>query len=296
MMQSRRPPLEELVNLLEYEEVARQVLPAPVFATIAGSDRTAFDRITLHPRLLEPMLDLDLTATLYGDAHYTPILVGPVSDQRRYHSDAERATIRGASAAQTTMIATSGSSIPIAEIARDGRTPLWFSVYADDASAARTHADRALAAGCKALVISSSSGRPDWKAIAQVRKGLSAPVVVKGVTTLEEANRAAAEGMQGVVVSSLDALPRIADAVGAKLTVLADSNYRRGADVLKALALGARAVLVARPVMWALAAYGADGVRVALELLQSDLARHMGALGAENLAALNRNFLRIHRR
>jgi 4-hydroxymandelate oxidase len=295
MMQLRRPPLDELLNLLEFEDVAKTVLPAATFASIAGSDRTQFDRITMHARLLVPMLDLDLTATLFGDAHYTPILVGPVSDQRRFHADAELATIRGASAAQTTMIAASGSSVPIAELAREAKTPLWFAVYADDANAARTQVDRALAAGCKVLVISTSSGRPDWKAVAQIRKGLSAPVVVKGVSTLDDANRAAAEGVQGIVVASLDLLPRIVDAVGAKLTVLADSNYRRGADVLKALALGARGVLVARPVMWALAGYGAEGVRVALELLQSDLARHMGALGAENLAALNRNFLRVHR-
>lgn len=295
MMQIRRPPLDELVNLLEFEEVAEQVLPAAVFSTIAGSDRTAFDRITLHPRLLEPMLDLDLTATLFGDAHYTPILVGPVSDQRRYHSDAELATMRGAAAAQATMIASAASSVPIAELAREAKTPLWFAVYADDASAARGQADRALAAGGKVLVIATLSGKPDWKAIAQIRKGLSVPVIVKGVTTLDDANRAAADGVQGIVVSALDTLPRIVDAVGAKLTVLADSNYRRGADVLKALALGARGVLVARPVMWALAGYGADGVRTALELLQSDLARQMGALGAENLKSLNRSFLRMHR-
>jgi 4-hydroxymandelate oxidase len=295
MMQVRRPPLDELVNLLEFEAVAKQVLPAAAFATIAGSDRAAFDRITMHPRLLVPMLDLDLTATLFGDAHYAPIVVGPVSDQRRYHPDAELATMRGAAVAQATMIATAGSSVPLAAIAREAKTPPWFAVYADDAGSARAQAERALAAGCKVLVVSASSGKPAWSAIAQVRKGLSATVVVKGVTSLDDATRAAAEGVQGLVVSSLDVLPRIVDAVGTALTVLADNNYRRGADVLKALALGARGVLVARPVMWALAGYGADGVRVALELLQSDLARHMGALGAQNLAALNRSFLRIHR-
>lgn len=295
-MQSRRPPLDEIVNLLEFEEVAQRVLPAAVFSTIAGSDRTAFERITLHPRLLEPMLDLDLTAMLFGDAHYAPIIVGPVGDQRRYHADAELATVRGAAAAQATMVAASGSSVSITDIAREAKAPLWCSVYSDDANAARAQAERALGAGCKVLVTSSSSGKPEWKTIAQIRKGLSAPVVVKGPASVDDANRAVSEGVHGVVVSSLDLLPRVVEAVGEKLTVLADGNYRRGADVLKALALGARGVLIARPVMWALAGYGADGVRVALELLQSDLARHMGALGAENLATLNKTFLRIHRR
>ena len=305
MIQLRRPPVEELVNLLEYEEVAKQVLPAAAFAAIAGSDRTPFDRITMHPRLLVPMLDLDLTVELFGSPHYTPILVGPVSDQRRFHADAELATVRGASAAQATMIAPSGSSVPIAEIAAQAKTPLWFSVYADNAARARADAERAIGAGCKVLVIAASSGKLDWNAVEQIRKGISVPVVVKGVLSADDATRAAAQGVNGIVVSRnstanppypLDVLPRVVDAVGSKTTVLVDGDFRRGSDVLKALALGARGVLLARPVMWALAGYGANGVRAALELLQSDLARHMGALGAENLAALNRSFLRIHRR
>lgn len=295
MMQFRRPPLQELVNLLEFEEVAKQVLPPAVYSTIAGGDRTAFDRITMHPRLLVPMLDLDLTANIFGDAHYTPIIVGPVSEQRRYHADAELATVRGASAAQTAMVVSSASSAPIADIAAQAKTPLWVSIYADDANA-RAQAERALGAGCKVLCIGASSGKLDWRAVDQVRKGLSVPVVVKGVATVDDANRAAGQGAQGIIVSSFEELPRIVDTVAAKITVLADTNFRRGSDVLKALALGARGVLIARPVIWALAGYGADGVRAALELLQTDLARHMGALGAENLASLNRSFLRIHRR
>jgi 4-hydroxymandelate oxidase len=295
-MQFRRPPLAELINAFEFEDVAKQVLPASSFATIAGSDRTAFDRITMHPRLLVPMLELDLTVELFGDAHYTPILVGPVSEQRRYHSDGELATIRGASTAQATMVASGASSVAIDDIAREAKTPLWFAVYADDASAARAQAERALGAGCKVLCIAAAAGKLDWRAVDQIRKGASAPIVIKGIATVDEANRAAAQGARGIVVSSLTALPSVVDAVGARVTVLADTNFRRGSDVLKALALGARGVLIARPVTWALAGYGADGVRALLELLQSDLARHMGALGAENLTALNRSFLRIHRR
>jgi 4-hydroxymandelate oxidase len=67
-------------------------------------------------------------------------------------------------------------------------------------------------------------------------------------------------------------------------------------DITKALALGARGVLVSRPLMWGLAAYGADGVRAVIELLQSDVARNMGALGAPSLTQLNRSMVRVHRR
>jgi len=65
--------------------------------------------------------------------------------------------------------------------------------------------------------------------------------------------------------------------------VLIDGSFRRGSDVAKALALGARGVLIGRPIMWGLAAYGADGVQNVREMLQSDLARNLGALGANSL-------------
>jgi hypothetical protein len=113
----RKPPRrEELVNVLEFEEAAALILPAEVHATIAGSDRSAFDRITFRPRMLIPTLDLDLSVELFGETHFTPILVGPVSDQRRYHADGELATMRGASAAKATTIVSSRSSVPIGEL------------------------------------------------------------------------------------------------------------------------------------------------------------------------------------
>jgi len=307
MTQLRRPPLQGLINVLEFEDVAKLVLPSAVYSTIAGSDRTAFDRITMHPRLLVPMLDLDLSVDLFGDAHFTPILVGPVSDQRQYHSDAEVGTVRGASAAKASVVVSHRSSVPIADVAAHSKTPFWFSVYADGTAASRTQVEHAIGAGCKVICIASPSGRLDWKAVDHIRQGVTAPIVIKGVMTTADAQTAVAQGARGIVVSNysngtpvrgpaqMEVLPMIADAVGGKVTVLVDGSFRRGSDIVKALALGAQGVLLARPIMWALAGYGADGVRAVIEMLQTDLARHMGALGAENLKSLNRSFLRIHR-
>ena len=73
-------------------------------------------------------------------------------------------------------------------------------------------------------------------------------------------------------------------------------RFRRGSDVAKALALGARGVLLGRPIMWGLAAYGADGVQSVLALLQNELARTMGSLGANSLQQLTPAMIRIHRR
>ncbi|HTM30854.1 MAG TPA: alpha-hydroxy-acid oxidizing protein, partial [Vicinamibacterales bacterium] len=86
----------------------------------------------------------------------------------------------------------------------------------------------------------------------------------------------------------------VADAVDGRANVLVDGGFRRGTDIMKALALGAHAVLIGRPVMWGLAAYGADGVQAVLEMLQTELGRVMGCCGTPNLAAITRTHVRVH--
>ena len=303
----RLPPRQELVNVLEFEEAAKIALDAGAYATVAGGDRAAFDKITFRPRVMVSTLDLDLSVELFGETHFAPILVGPVADQRRFHADGELATVRGASAALAALVASSRSSVPIGEIAAQATTPLWFSVYAD--RDARSHIDRALAAGCKIVCIAAPPVPPatpiPWKTIATIRKGLQAPIVVKGVMSAEDARIAVNEGAKGIVVSNhgapagkvapIEILSSVVDTVAGNAAVLVDGSFRRGSDIAKALAFGAQAVLLARPVMWGLAAYGADGVQTVIEMLQTDLARTLGALGAPNLQSLTRAMIRINR-
>jgi 4-hydroxymandelate oxidase len=304
------------VNALEFEEVARLKLSSAVYSTIAGGDRTAFERITFRPRMMVPTLEMDLSVELFGDTHFTPIVVGPVADQQRYHAEGELATVRGASAGRAAMIVSSRSSVPVADIATQAKTPLWYSVYADGDSA-QTRVRQAVAAGCKAVCItigaSLRNGRPtanpraDWKAIDQIRQDLKVPILIKGVMTTQDAKTAVEQGAQGIVVSNhggvasntlapIEVLPSIVDAVGGNVPVLVDGSFRRNSDIVKALAFGAKAVLLARPVMWGLAAYGAEGVQAVIEILQSDIARNMGALGAPTLKALTRAMVKIHQR
>jgi 4-hydroxymandelate oxidase len=84
--------------------------------------------------------------------------------------------------------------------------------------------------------------------------------------------------------------------VGGKAAILIDGSIRRGSDALKALALGAQAVLLGRPPIWGLAAYGADGVQTLLEMVQTELARDMAMNGRVNLKALDPSVLKIHKR
>ena len=308
-------PRTDLVNVLEYETQARLVLGPAKVAPILGSDRTVTDRITLRPRMNIPTRDLDLTSTLFGDEHFTPIIVGPIADQKRFHPEGEIAMARGASAAKAAMVVSSDASVPLAEIAQAATTPLWLQVYANSPKVKDVLAE-ASAAKAKAVIVTvnagASAGGPaaqgdiDWASVDTVVKGTSLPVIVKGVTRPQDAKEAAARGAKGVVVSNyrggnaaaltgtLLLIAPVVQAVGDQVPVLVDGSFRRGTDILKALGLGAKGVLIGRPVMWGLAAYGADGVQGVVEMLQTELARYMGMCGRPSLAAVNSSIVRVH--
>ena len=128
-------------------------------------------------------------------------------------------------------------------------------------------------------------------------------VVLKGIVTHEDAALAVEHGVAGVVVSNhggrqlesdratIECLPEVVEAVDGRLPVLLDGGIRRGTDVVKALALGARAVCVGRPYVWGLAADGQQGVERALEILQTELVRDMQLVGAPDLAAITRGMV-----
>jgi 4-hydroxymandelate oxidase len=303
----RIAPVRSLANTFEFEAMAQRSLSAAAFAEIAGSERSALERITLRPRMMVNTTHLDLTTNLFGQSLFAPILVGPTGGQKRYHAEGELATVRGAAAAKTAMVVSSGSSFPMKEIAAQPATTLWYQVHPEaDTAAERSRIDEAVALGCKALCI--TVGNSDWSAIDRLRQGLRIPIVLKGIMSPEEARAAIGKGIDGIVVSShgrqpesgmaapIQVLPAIAEAVAGKAPILIDGSFRRGSDILKALALGARAVMLGRPPLWALAAYGSAGVQAMLEMLQTELARDMAMCGRPNLKSLDPSLVKIHAR
>jgi isopentenyl diphosphate isomerase/L-lactate dehydrogenase-like FMN-dependent dehydrogenase len=144
-----------------------------------------------------------------------------------------------------------------------------------------------------------------WDDLKWLRKAWPGPIVVKGVLIGDDARRALDEGAAGVVVSnhggrqldgvaaSLRALPEIVKAVGGRAEVLMDGGIRRGSDIVKAICLGARAVLVGRAYAYGLGAAGEAGVARALEILRTDLVSTMALLGCESIAGLNRSYVDV---
>lgn len=142
-----------------------------------------------------------------------------------------------------------------------------------------------------------------WKDLEWLRGISPLPLVLKGLVRADDARRAADHGAAGIVVSnhggrqldtgipSLRALPDVAEAVGDRMLLMMDGGVRRGTDVIKALALGADAVMVGRPLLWALALGGEAGVRRALELLIAELDLAMALSGTPALSDITRDLL-----
>jgi 4-hydroxymandelate oxidase len=142
-----------------------------------------------------------------------------------------------------------------------------------------------------------------WKDVAWLRSITRLPVLVKGLVRPDDALRALDAGVHGVVVSNhggrqLDGAPAtasvlgaIADAVQGRLEVLVDGGVRRGTDVLRALCLGARAVLVGRPILWGLAVAGEEGALAVLETLRDELDQAMALAGCAQIADATRELI-----
>ena len=131
-------------------------------------------------------------------------------------------------------------------------------------------------------------------------------LVVKGLVTAEDTAVALEQGVDGIIVSNhggramdyvpstLEVLPEIVDAVGGRIPVLVDSGFRRGADIVKAIALGASAVCLGRAPRWGLGAFGPAGVQRLLEILHAEVRDAMARTGRTTLAALDRTAVRTN--
>jgi len=137
-----------------------------------------------------------------------------------------------------------------------------------------------------------------WDTVKRLRDRVKVKLLLKGILTAEDAKLAADAGIDGIVVSNhggrvedgvsgtITVLPEIVEAVGGRMPVLVDSGFRRGSDIVKALAIGARAVCIGRPYLWGLGAFGQPGVERVLGILRNETRTAMQQLGAPSLKDL----------
>lgn len=144
-----------------------------------------------------------------------------------------------------------------------------------------------------------------WKDVEWLRTVWSGPLVLKGISCAEDARRAAELGVEAIIVSNhggrqldflpgaVDVLPEVVDAVEGRSEVILDGGIRRGSDVVKAIAMGARACMIGRPFLYGLAANGQAGVELALDILSKEIDKTLALLGRPRLADLDRSALRL---
>lgn len=299
--------------LAAHQEQARAVLDPEVLAWVLdGAVDGEWERFRLRPHVLRDVSTVSTGLELLGTQLRAPVLAGPTAFHDRLHPEAETATARGVARAGSLLVWSMRAARPF-----EGTG--WWQVYVLR-DRART-LDLVLEArdrGASALVLTG-----DTPYLGTARRGplgaldqspaatlddlgwLSAetglPVLVKGVLRADDARDCVRAGAAGVVVSNhggrqlpravstAAALSEVAEAVD--VPVLVDGGVRSGLDVLCALAAGATAVLLGKPVLWALAAGGADGVAACLDALADDLAFVMGLAGVRELAEIDASLL-----
>jgi 4-hydroxymandelate oxidase len=351
------------LNLHEYEAAARDALSPMVWDYVAGgsgdevtlqSNRAAFDRWRLLPRVLRGLREVSTATTVLGQDIALPVLIAPSGRHRLCHNEGERATARAAKAAGTIYTMSTAATLAIEEIAPEAG-PWWFQLYVyRDRGLTRELVLRAAAAGASALVVTvdvpmrgrreaeertrfamppgvatallaapegtrGSAGPTgtvvaaevnavfdptlNWNDLDWLTSLSPLPVLLKGVLHPDDAVRVIEYGTRAILVSNhggrqldsavaaLDALPAVVEAVAGRAEVLVDGGVRRGTDILKALALGARAVLIGRPIHWGLAVGGEAGVRQVLELLRAELALDLMLCGLASPGDVDRALL-----
>ncbi|WP_163870291.1 alpha-hydroxy acid oxidase [Myxococcus eversor] len=175
-----------------------------------------------------------------------------------------------------------------------------FGNFVDHPSLTRTDA-----VGIARFTNSQFDASVTWEDVEWLRSIWSGPLVLKGITCAEDARKAVSLGVEALVVSNhggrqldflpgaIDVLPEVVDAVDGRAEVVLDGGIRRGSDVVKAIAMGARACMVGRPFLYGLAANGQAGVEQALDILCAEMDRTLALLGRPRLAELDRTALRV---
>ncbi|KJA28895.1 hypothetical protein HYPSUDRAFT_61731 [Hypholoma sublateritium FD-334 SS-4] len=357
-----RPPLDEILNLHDFEAVAKAVLPAKAWAYYSSAsddeitireNRAAYQRVWFRPRILRDVTSVDWSTTILGSKSSLPVYISATALGKLGHPDGELNLTRAAGkhgVIQMIPTLASCSFDEIVDAAQPGQ-PLFLQLYVNrDREITKKYVQHAEKRGVKAVFITVDApqlGRREkdmrmkfvddgagakvqegqsgvkkdqgvaraissfidpslsWKDIPWFRSITNMHIVLKGVSTPEDAILAYEAGCQGIVLSnhggrqldtSRSGLENLIDIVAALKTkgpwpnpnfsIFVDGGVRRASDVLKALALGASAVGVGRGFLYAFSSYGQEGVERAIEILRDEFEMNMRLIGARSINEL----------
>ena len=286
----------------------------------------AFGRYLFRQKIFHDVSEPDITVDLFGQTLPIPAITAPVGSFSLIGPDAEREVAAGTERVGAMMFTSQAAKLDPRGWRHAAKSPLVFMAYmnrgkAEVAEYAKTAEDLGFAAVGITMdtvrpvkigdevPLSTKDGKPRKghkstpKDIEWMKQQVDLPVVVKGIMGADDARIAVDAGADALVVSnhggrildsnrsSLEALPEVVDGVNGKVPVLLDSGIRSGGDIVKALALGAQAVLIGRPLAWGVGAFGARGVERVYAILAEEMQRVMTMTGVGRVADINGSIL-----
>ncbi len=296
-------------------------------------NRLALDSLALRQRVLVDVRNIDTRTSLLGKSLPVPMFIAPIGNYLQYADPRGATAVACAAVAKQVPCFVSTAARPgIEAVARAVDQPLIFQLYVrGDRQWVGDILDRAKAAGYDALCVTvdrayysrrerdlinrhlvregggdaSHQASLTWTDVLWMKQRMGVPLILKGIATGEDAKLAVEHGVDVVYVSnhggrqldhaqaSIEVLPEVAEAVDGRAEVLMDGGILRGTDIVKAVALGAKAVGIGKLHGWALAAAGEPGVVRMLELLELEIRTAMGLMGVTSLAQLSPQSVRL---
>jgi glycolate oxidase len=321
---------------------AHETLSAATWAYVAGAaesettkrrNRDAIEEWAFRPRVLRNVSAIDISTRLMGSALRIPVLLAPIGSLQTIVTGGAIESARAAAEFGTLPIISSVTQPSLEETAKATSSEKWFQLYIrGDFDWIMGQVHRVRDAGYRTLVLtvdsacysirerqiqhrwvppSKSAGTSgeeyqallDWETVERIRERTDLPIVLKGVQTAEDAERAVQLGINVLYLSNhggrqldhargaLSVLVEVAERLNPRLPIVVDGGFMRGSDVLKAVALGASAVAIGRMQAYALGANGATGLVRLLEILENEMRCSMAMIGATRLTQLNRSYL-----
>ncbi|XP_062369162.1 2-Hydroxyacid oxidase 2 isoform X2 [Cinclus cinclus] len=278
-----------MVCLSDFEAYAKKYLPKTAWDYFAaGADDCttrdenilAYKRIRFRPRMLRDVSVMDIRTKILGSEISFPVGIAPTGFHQLAWPDGEKSTARAARAMNTCYIASTYSTCTLEEISAAAPGGLrWFQLYIHrNRAASQQLVQRAEALGFQGLVLTAdlpyTGKRRD-----DVRNGFRLPPHMK-VKNLERA-------------FEIDALVEVVEAVRGRVEVYVDGGIRKGSDVLKALALGAKCVFIGRPALWGLAYRGEEGLQDVLRILQDEFRLSMALAGCASVSEIGQHLVQF---